>query len=460
MKIDMSSEMGCINSSNKQIFSLKRDNVFNVSVVRVQSEQSVMPSGDGVLELTPNEIIFIAPSRGQLAWGLQHLRRYGLTEDLFSFEAGRRCATGPGIYTFRCCNAEQLYSRFQLYINSMSHGTDNERTISSNHPINIFHRLNLNEQQQHANQYLEPSTSLFGAGVDQRPVLFGHNEANFSSPDILLRPSITSEISNPSDTSYTDVNSPDNAYNIYMDHPISATNERNNNSSSPVVHHIFNCVELAGTKMLKKVSFDNPPCESPPVLSPVVSESQRIYSNIDLVSPIPDSANRSSNSVNDSVDPAYVNIDVKVSDSIQHDIANQRIISFSSGNVVNYIVLDLDQPRSPSQCSPKTTFGSDQSLNEHQHTSAVLNEEEPLTNTSTLSCGSSTMPKKATLSELRSNFDTKIGTSGSYTRIDFLKTFALMKSTNYADFDPDPDQEESRITRHSKFVRKAYSISD
>ena len=31
----------------------------------------------------------------------------------FSFEAGRRCPTGPGIYAFRCSRAENLFNLLQ-----------------------------------------------------------------------------------------------------------------------------------------------------------------------------------------------------------------------------------------------------------------------------------------------------------------------------------------------------------
>ena len=35
------------------------------------------------------------------------------TTFLYSFEAGRRCPTGPGIYAFRCSRAENLFNLLQ-----------------------------------------------------------------------------------------------------------------------------------------------------------------------------------------------------------------------------------------------------------------------------------------------------------------------------------------------------------
>lgn len=48
-----------------------------------------------------------------IRWPLKSLRRYGFDADLFSFESGRRCATGPGIYAFRCDRAETLFNLVQ-----------------------------------------------------------------------------------------------------------------------------------------------------------------------------------------------------------------------------------------------------------------------------------------------------------------------------------------------------------
>ena len=42
--------------------------------------------------------------------------RYGFDSELFSFESGRRCPTGPGIYAFKCKRAEALFNLLQEYI--------------------------------------------------------------------------------------------------------------------------------------------------------------------------------------------------------------------------------------------------------------------------------------------------------------------------------------------------------
>ena len=35
------------------------------------------------------------------AWPLKSLRRYGADDDVFSFESGRRCPMGEGIFAFK-----------------------------------------------------------------------------------------------------------------------------------------------------------------------------------------------------------------------------------------------------------------------------------------------------------------------------------------------------------------------
>ncbi len=40
-----------------------------------------------------------------VCWPLKSLRRYGAEADVFSFESGRKCDTGPGIYAFRLASS-------------------------------------------------------------------------------------------------------------------------------------------------------------------------------------------------------------------------------------------------------------------------------------------------------------------------------------------------------------------
>lgn len=53
-----------------------------------------------------------------MSWPLRSIRRYGIDTDskVFTFESGRRCPTGPGVYVFRCSRSQQLFERVQSYV--------------------------------------------------------------------------------------------------------------------------------------------------------------------------------------------------------------------------------------------------------------------------------------------------------------------------------------------------------
>lgn len=110
--------MGCINSKND--LTDINPNIFRVS--NIDSEGTVLWSGQ--LEISRTELTLYRKGKKPTQWPLQCLRRYGYDADLFSFEAGRRCDTGPGIYAFRCRRAENLFHMLQNYIQGRAYSTD------------------------------------------------------------------------------------------------------------------------------------------------------------------------------------------------------------------------------------------------------------------------------------------------------------------------------------------------
>ena len=67
----------------------------------------------GKIEITDTELVLHQEDMDPFRWPLRSLRRYGFEAGLFSFESGRRCPTGPGIYAFKCQRAEALFNRLQ-----------------------------------------------------------------------------------------------------------------------------------------------------------------------------------------------------------------------------------------------------------------------------------------------------------------------------------------------------------
>ncbi|XP_055761120.1 fibroblast growth factor receptor substrate 2a isoform X1 [Salvelinus fontinalis] len=78
--------------------------------------------GSGLMELTEEELILYTRKRDTVKWPYLCLRRYGYDSNLFSFESGRRCQTGQGIFAFKCVRAEEMFNLLQdiMHNNSIS----------------------------------------------------------------------------------------------------------------------------------------------------------------------------------------------------------------------------------------------------------------------------------------------------------------------------------------------------
>lgn len=104
---------GCSSSQQAEVpNAYTQQNVFKVIVLDSRGQDGCT----GQLEITFQELILNQRGKDSLHWPLWSLRRYGCDKDLFSFESGRRCPTGPGIYAFRCHQAESLFNLLQLSI--------------------------------------------------------------------------------------------------------------------------------------------------------------------------------------------------------------------------------------------------------------------------------------------------------------------------------------------------------
>ncbi|KAG5830778.1 hypothetical protein ANANG_G00314200 [Anguilla anguilla] len=87
--------------------------------------------GSGVMELTEEELILHTRKRHAVRWPYLCLRRYGYDSNLFSFESGRRCQTGQGIFAFKCARAEELFNMLQDIMHSNSISVVEEPVLES-----------------------------------------------------------------------------------------------------------------------------------------------------------------------------------------------------------------------------------------------------------------------------------------------------------------------------------------
>lgn len=76
----------------------------------------------GRIEVTDSQLILYQKGNICVKWPLKSLRRYGFDSEVFSFECGRRCSTGPGVYAFKCKRAQALFTILQECINNSGGG--------------------------------------------------------------------------------------------------------------------------------------------------------------------------------------------------------------------------------------------------------------------------------------------------------------------------------------------------
>jgi len=91
----------------------------------------------GKMYITDYELILRQTNKEPIHWPLRSLRRYGFDAELFSFESGRRCPTGPGIYAFKCQRAEALFNLLQESIQRAGQQEQDSRPahMDSNLPV-------------------------------------------------------------------------------------------------------------------------------------------------------------------------------------------------------------------------------------------------------------------------------------------------------------------------------------
>ncbi|KAM9402671.1 fibroblast growth factor receptor substrate 2-like isoform 2-T3 [Salvelinus alpinus] len=88
--------------------------------------------GSGLMELTEEELILHTRKRDTVKWPYLCLRRYGYDSNLFSFESGRRCQTGQGIFAFKCVRAEEMFNVLQDIMHSNSISVVEEQVVELN----------------------------------------------------------------------------------------------------------------------------------------------------------------------------------------------------------------------------------------------------------------------------------------------------------------------------------------
>ncbi|XP_068595519.1 fibroblast growth factor receptor substrate 2-like [Brachionichthys hirsutus] len=106
----------CLSCPEKE--SIPDNHQSKFKVINVDDDGNEL--GSGVMELTDAELVLHTHRRDDVRWPYLCLRRYGYDSNLFSFESGRRCQTGQGIFAFKCSRAEEIFNMLQEVMHNHS----------------------------------------------------------------------------------------------------------------------------------------------------------------------------------------------------------------------------------------------------------------------------------------------------------------------------------------------------
>uniref|UniRef100_A0A3P9DFK5 Fibroblast growth factor receptor substrate 2b n=1 Tax=Maylandia zebra TaxID=106582 RepID=A0A3P9DFK5_9CICH len=119
----------CLSCPEKE--SIPDNHQSKFKVINVDDDGNEL--GSGVMELTDAELVLHTHRRDDVRWPYLCLRRYGYDSNLFSFESGRRCQTGQGIFAFKCARAEEIFNMLQEVMHSHSISVVEEAVLEPSH---------------------------------------------------------------------------------------------------------------------------------------------------------------------------------------------------------------------------------------------------------------------------------------------------------------------------------------
>ncbi|NXF71112.1 DOK1 protein, partial [Sclerurus mexicanus] len=96
---------------NSIYYSRDEVNAFWVTVQRTEAAERCELRGTYVLKAERDSLILKEPQTNEIlyVWPYRLLRRYGRDKVMFSFEAGRRCDSGPGNFTFETKQGNEIF---------------------------------------------------------------------------------------------------------------------------------------------------------------------------------------------------------------------------------------------------------------------------------------------------------------------------------------------------------------
>ena len=165
-----------------------RKNIFEVHNLGDNQEEV----GKGILEVTSSDLVYIDSATGEKwRWPIKFLRRYGCNGvRVFSFEAGRRCPGGEGLYAFATSRANEIHEAIVESINANRGGQMQLGNLSVS-------RLSLAEAA-----FTGSSRNGGWSRKSSVPIVSPSNHTHFLTPPPLRRPSQPTLDEIPSSSSY------------------------------------------------------------------------------------------------------------------------------------------------------------------------------------------------------------------------------------------------------------------
>ncbi|XP_058049342.1 docking protein 1 [Ahaetulla prasina] len=120
-------------ATNSIYYSREEVNEFWVTVQKTEAAERCKLQGRYVLKASWNKLVLReAPSSLPLyTWPYRLLRRYGRDKVMFSFEAGRRCESGPGNFTFETKQGNEIFHVVEAAIQAQKAQVEEHRQSSS-----------------------------------------------------------------------------------------------------------------------------------------------------------------------------------------------------------------------------------------------------------------------------------------------------------------------------------------
>ncbi|XP_069712823.1 docking protein 1 [Phaenicophaeus curvirostris] len=118
---------------NSIYYSRDEVNAFWVTVQRTEAAERCELRGTYVLKAERDSLILKDPRTNEIlyVWPYRLLRRYGRDKVMFSFEAGRRCDSGPGNFTFETKQGNEIFRLVEASIQEQKAQVEENRQSCS-----------------------------------------------------------------------------------------------------------------------------------------------------------------------------------------------------------------------------------------------------------------------------------------------------------------------------------------